>query len=622
MPLRSHADETYDKAPLDDQARSVAHLFLRRVEKSAARTAFQYFVGEELHGVTWTETKAQVFDWAAGLIALGIEPEQRVAIAAQTRYEWVIADLAIMCAGAATTTVYASTSAADVAYLVSDSGCRIAFAEDAGQVEKLRVRRGELPELSRVICFVESAADGDWVIGLTELLRLGRELLAKDPEVVDRRVEQIGPDSLATIIYTSGTTGQPKGAELTHRAFTYKGAAVNSLDFIGEDDTQFLWLPLAHIFGKVLLAIAMDCGCTTAVDGRLDKIVDNLAVVKPTWMGAAPRIFEKARGKVMGTFEEATGVKRALIDWSLGVGRRVAEAEVADRALWPPLKAQHLIADKLVLSKVRERFGGRVRFFISGSAPLDPEVGWWFASLGMLIIEGYGLTETSAATCVNRPFPGCYDFGTIGWPVPGTDLRIDPADGELLVRGPGVMRGYHHKDEATAEVMTEDGFFRTGDVAEIDARGFVRITDRKKDVFKTSGGKYIAPSRIEAHFKGLCPMVSQFLVVGEGKNYASALVTLDEQALEGWAASHGMAGKSYAEVVGSEAAHDMVQGYIDTLNAGLNRWETIKRFEILPRDLSVDGGELTPSLKVRRARVLEHFSQEYSALYDGSGPAS
>lgn len=621
MPLLSHAQEKFDQTRLDEQARSVAHLFLRRVEMSADRDAFQYFVGEELRHVSWAAAKEQVYDWAAGLLALGIQPEERVAIISQTRYEWVIADLAVMCAGAATTTVYASTSAADVAYLMSDSGCRIAFAEDAGQVEKLRVRRSEMPDLAHVVVFDPDAADGDWVISVDDLLARGRELLAERPGAVDERVDSLGPDSLATIIYTSGTTGQPKGAELPHRAFTYKGAAINSLGFIGEDDTQFLWLPLAHIFGKVLLAIAMDCGCTTAIDGRLDKIVDNLAIVKPTWMGAAPRIFEKARGKVMGTFDEATGVKRALIDWSLGVGRRVAEAEVAGRAVWPPLKAQHVIADKLVLAKVRERFGGRVRFFISGSAPLDPEVGWWFAGLGMLIIEGYGLTETSAATCVNRPFPGAYDFGTIGWPAPGTDLRLDPADNELLVRGPGVMRGYHNKPDATAEVMTEDGFFRTGDVAQIDERGFVRITDRKKDVFKTSGGKYIAPSRIEAQFKGLCPYVSQFLVVGEGKNYASALVTLDEPATLEWAKGHGLGGSSYADIVASEAAHDMVQGYLDQLNSGLNRWETIKRFEILPRDLSVEGGELTPSLKVRRSRVLEHFEKEFSALYDGSGPA-
>lgn len=620
MPLRSHAEETHDQSRLDNQAPSVAHLFLRRVAKNPAAEAFQYFAGDDLVHVTWGEAKEQVYDWAAGLIALGIEPEQRVAIVSQTRYEWVIADLANMCSGAATTTVYASTSAGDVAYLLADSGCRVAFAEDAGQVEKMRVRRGELPELSRVVVFDESAADGDWVIGISELVRRGRELRASDPGAVDRRVEALTPDSLATIIYTSGTTGRPKGAELPHRAFTYKGAAIASLDFIGEDDLQFLWLPLAHIFGKILLAIAMDCGCTTAIDGRLDKIVDNLAVVKPTWMGAAPRIFEKARAKVGLTFEEATGVKRHLIDWALGVGRRVAEAKAEDRALWPPLAVQHAVADKLVLSKVRERFGGRVRFFISGSAPLDPEVGWWFASMGLLIIEGYGLTETAAATCVNRPYEGSYGFGTIGWPVPGTQLRLD-SDGELLVRGDGVMRGYHGRDDATAEVMTDDGYFRTGDIAEIDDRGFVRITDRKKDVFKTSGGKYIAPSRIEAQFKGLCPYVSQFLVLGEGKNYASALISLDEQALAGWAAANGMADTPYAEVVASDAARGMVQGYIDQLNAGLNRWETIKRFEILPRDLSVEGGELTPSLKVRRASVLEHFRDQYDALYDGSGPA-
>ena len=617
MPLRSYAEEKFDQSHLTNRPASVAHLFLERVVQGPELEAFQYFEGDALRHVTWAEARDQVFDWAAGLIALGIEPEQRIAIAAQTRYEWVIADLAIMCAGAATTTVYASTSAADVAYLMADSGCRIAFAEDRGQVEKLRVRRAELPDLAHVICFDADVADGDWVIDLGELLRRGRELLDQRPEAVQERIDALGPESLATIIYTSGTTGKPKGAELPHRVYTSSGAAVGGLGFIGPDDVHFLWLPLAHVFGKVLLAIAMDRGCTTAVDGRMDKIVDNLAIIQPTWMGSAPRIFEKVKAKVTGTFAQESGVKKVLIDWAMGVGRRAAEARSEGRALWPPLAAQYAVADALVLSKVRDRFGGRVRFFISGSAPLDPDVGWWFASLGLLIIEGYGLTETAAATCVNRPFPGSYGFGTIGWPVPGVEVRLDPADGELLVRGEAVMRGYHNNPQATAEVMTEDGFFRTGDVAAIDDRGFVRITDRKKDVFKTSGGKYVAPARIEAHFKGLCPYVSQFLVVGEAKNYASALVTLDEAAITEWAARHGMADASYEQIVASEAAHDMVQGYIDKLNSGLNRWETIKRFEILPRDLSVEGGELTPSLKVRRAVVLKNFADEFAHLYDG-----
>jgi long-chain acyl-CoA synthetase len=307
-------------------------------------------------------------------------------------------------------------------------------------------------------------------------------------------------------------------------------------------------------------------------------------------------------------------VKKALVDWALGVGGQVAAMREQGEQPSGLLSVQHSLADRLVLSKVRERFGGRVKFFISGSAALNPDVARWFSSVGLLIIEGYGLTETSAATCVNRPRLGRYIFGSVGWPLPGTQVRTAD-DGELLVKGPGVMRGYHNRPDATAEVLTEDGWFHTGDIGTVDERGFVKITDRKKDLFKTSGGKYIAPSIIETMFKGICPYVSQFVVIGEGRNYASALITLDPDAVTQWAAANGMAGKEYADVVTSDAAQAMVQGYVDELNNGLNRWETIKRFAILDRDLTVDEGELTPSLKLRRKIVVERYGSEIDLLY-------
>ncbi len=614
MALASAAQEVYDHEILANRMPSVAHLFRDRVRRSGEEDAFQYFQGETLQHLSWNRTKELVWAWAAGLMSLGIELEDRVAIVSTTRYEWALADLAIMCAGAATTTVYPTTLAGDVSYLLADSGSRVVFAEDSSQIEKLRSRREELPEVMRVVTFDAAAADGEWVISTDELARLGRELLAGQPNAVDERIDQLTPGHLATIIYTSGTTGRPKGAELTHDAIVYEGASVHALGILSEEDLQFLWLPLSHVFGKVLLAIPMQIGFPTAIDGRIDRIVDNLAVIRPTWMGAAPRIFEKAKAKISLMLGEETGVKASLISWAFSVGDAAARNREQDRVSSPWLRVQHALADKLVLSKVRARFGGRVRYFISGSAALDPDVARWFSSVGLLIIEGYGLTETSAATTVNRPDDGSYTFGTIGWPVPGTEVKLAD-DGELLVKGPGVMRGYHNQPEATAEAMTEDGYFRTGDVGHVDARGFIKITDRKKDVFKTSGGKYVAPSHIEAHFKGLCPYVSQFLVIGEGRNYASALVTLDPDAIAGWATHNGMDGKDYREIVTSAAAQEMVQGYVDELNSGLNRWETIKRFTILSRDLSIEEGELTPSLKLKRKVVTEHFSAEVESLY-------
>ena len=625
MGAQAVADEVVRREVIDTRAQSIAHLFRQRVAASGSREALQYLVpdtgtesGERLERLTWDQTRERADLWAAGLVALGVGLEDRVAIASTTRVEWVLADLAIMTAGAATTTIYPTMLDADVAYIVTDSGSKVVFAENAAQVQKLRDHRDELPVL-RVVTF-DGSADDDvdgtdgWVITADRLAELGSQRLADEPTVLDERIEALTPEHLAVVIYTSGTTGRPKGVLLTHDALVYEGAGVDSVSLLNEDDLQFLWLPLSHVFGKILLILPLQIGFSTAVDGRIDRIVDNLAVFKPTFMGAAPRIFEKAYARISMMFAHETGVKKTLVDWALGVGGQVAAMREQGEQPSGLLSVQHTLADRLVLSKVRERFGGRVKFFISGSAALNPDVARWFSSVGLLIIEGYGLTETSAATCVNRPRLGRYIFGSVGWPLPGTQVRTAD-DGELLVKGPGVMRGYHNRPDATAEVLTEDGWFHTGDIGTVDERGFVKITDRKKDLFKTSGGKYIAPSIIETMFKGICPYVSQFVVIGEGRNYASALITLDPDAVTQWAAANGMAGKEYADVVTSDAAQAMVQGYVDELNNGLNRWETIKRFTILDRDLTVDEGELTPSLKLRRKIVVERYGSEIDLLY-------
>ncbi len=626
MPAEAVADEVVRREVIDGRAPSIAHLFRQRVAASGSREALQYLVpdssvegGERVERLTWDQTRERADAWAAGLVALGVGLEDRVAIASTTRLEWVLADLAIMTAGGATTTIYPTMLDADVAFIVADSGSRVVFAENDAQVQKLRDHRAELPELVRVVTFDGSADEEEggtdgWVITADRLAELGGQRLADEPAVLDERVEALTPEHLAVIIYTSGTTGRPKGVLLTHDALVYEGAGVDSVSLLDENDLQFLWLPLSHVFGKILLILPLQMGFSTAVDGRIDKIVDNLAVFKPTFMGAAPRIFEKAYARIGMMFEHETGAKKKLIDWALGVGAQVAAMREQGHQPTGLLSLQHALADRLVLSKVRERFGGRVKFFISGSAALNPDVARWFSSVGLLIIEGYGLTETSAATCVNRPRVGRYTFGTVGWPLPGTQVRT-AEDGELLVKGPGVMRGYHNRPDATAEVLTEDGWFHTGDIGSVDERGFVTITDRKKDLFKTSGGKYVAPSVIETMFKGICPYVSQFVVIGDGRNYASALVTLDPEAVTPWAGANGLAGREYAEIVTSEPARVMVQGFVDELNRGLNRWETIKRFTVLDRDLTVDEGELTPSLKLRRKIVVERYGREIDQLY-------
>ncbi len=575
---------------------SLARMFYDRVAATPDAEAYRYPVGEEWESVTWAQAMEAVRTIAAGLIALGIEPEDRVAIASTTRYKWLLCDLAIICAGAATTTVYPTTRAEDVAYVLDDSASKVVFAEDDAQVAKLYAQRDELPEVMKVVTF-DGQADGDWVIDIDDLQALGAKLLVDRPDAVDERVDAVGPEHLATLIYTSGTTGRPKGVELPHRCWTYVGAAAESLDVLEFEDLQYLWLPLSHSFGKMLTCAQLQIGFPTAVDGRLEKIVENLALVKPTFMAGPPRVFEKVHGKVVQTVAEEGGVKAKLFAWAFGVGGRMSRAVLEGRDPGLLRKVEHAVADRLVLKKIRTLLGGRLRFLISGSAALSPDVASWFHAAGVTILEGYGLTETSAAVSIVRLDAPA--FGVVGPPLAGTEVRI-ASDGEVLVRGPGVMRGYHNKPEATAEVMDPDGWFATGDVGEIDASGRLRITDRKKDLIKTSGGKYIAPQVIETMFRATCPLASQMLVHGDNRNYATALIALDPDALEQWARAHNLEGETYAELAADPAVQDYVRGCVEELNTRLNRWETLKDFRILDHDLSVESDELTPSMKVKR----------------------
>ena len=599
-----------DTAFLDSMPANVAVQFLDRVEQSPDLEAFRYPVGESWESVTWQQAGDRVRALAAGLLSLGIEPEQRVGIASATRYEWVLADLAIMCAGAATTTVYPTTNSSDTAYILGDSECRVVFAEDDEQLAKLREHRSELPHLAKVVTF-DGQPDDDWVISLDDLAELGKAVLAERPDAVEEVARAIRPDQLATLIYTSGTTGRPKGVRLKHRSWVYEGESIRVQDILHEDDLQFLWLPMAHSFGKVLLSAQMACGFATAIDGRVDKIVDNLGVVKPTFMGAAPRIFEKAHGRIITMQQAEGGAKEKIFNQAFKVGLEVDRLRREGRSVPLPLRLQHGVFDKLVFSKVRERFGGRVRFFISGAAALNRDIAEWFHAAGITILEGYGLTESSAGSFVNHPDD--YRFGTVGPAVPGTEVKLGDND-EILIKGPGVMDGYHNLPQETAAALTDDGWLRTGDKGSLDADGYLTITGRIKELFKTSGGKYIAPPAIESKFKAVCPYASQFVVFGNERNFVVALITLDPDAIAGWAEENGVTG-DYSAVVRSEKCRAMVQGYVDELNSHLNRWETIKKWELLDHDLSVESGELTPSMKVKRNVVEDNYHQLIDSFY-------
>ena len=599
-----------DSGFVDHMVANAALQFLERVDRSPRNEAFRYPEGERWVSVTWAEAGEQVARLAAGLLSLGLEPEQRVGIASGTRYEWILADLAVMCAAGATTTVYPSTNGEDTAYILSDSECRIVFAEDDEQVAKLKDNRAELPHLAKIVTF-DGATDGDWVIGLEDLAVLGDTYLAEHADVIRETAEKIRPDQLATLIYTSGTTGRPKGVRLRHRSWVYEGSAIAAQNILDETDLEFRWLPMAHSFGKVLMSTQMACGFACAIDGRVDRIVDNLGVVKPTFMGAAPRIFEKAHARIVTMQAAEGGPKEAIFKQAFKVGIAYDRAVREGRSPGVLLKAQHRLFDRLVFAKIRDRFGGRVRFFISGAAALNQEIAEWFHAAGILILEGYGLTESSAGSFVNHPDD--YRMGTVGPVFPASEVKLGEGD-EILIKGPGVMEGYHNLPEETAKSLTDDGWLRTGDKGELDADGYLRITGRIKELFKTSGGKYIAPPAIESKFKAICPYASQFVVFGNERNFCVALITLDPDALGDWAEENGVSG-DYAAIVASDACEKMVQGYVEELNRRLNRWETIKKWKLLDHDLSVESGELTPSMKVKRNVVEANYAAVIDAFY-------
>ena len=594
--------------PTTTQAPNLARVFLQRVEKSPDREAFRYLDNGKWTSVTWKQAAERVEALAAGLLSLGIEPEDRIGIASTTRLEWILADLAILCAGGATTTVYPSTNAEDTAYILADSDSKIVFAEDETQLKKLQDQRGELPNLSKVVLF-DGAADDDWVITLDDLADQGAKYLAEHPSCIHNIADEIKPEQLATLIYTSGTTGRPKGVRLHHGAWVYTGGVIADMGLLRDDDLQLLWLPLAHAFGKVLISAQVACGFASAIDGRVDKIVENTGVVKPTFMGAAPRIFEKAYAKIV---TQQSGAKAILFNRAFAVGKKVARRRRQGKFVWPHLALQQSLFDRLVFAKIRDVFGGRIRFFVSGSAPLNRDIAEWFEAAGVLILEGYGLTESSGAGFINRP--DNYKLGTVGLPFEGTEVRISDA-GEVQFRSDCVMAGYHHLDDATAEALSDGGWLSTGDQGSIDDDGFLKITGRIKELFKLSNGKYVAPPAIEAKFATLCPYASQFLVFGEGRNFAAALVTLDADSISGWAKEHGLSDTSYEELTESEAVHEMVDEHVKKLNASLNRWETIKKWALLDHELSVERGELTPSLKVKRGVVAEQNKETLDGFY-------
>ncbi|MFO0584162.1 MAG: long-chain fatty acid--CoA ligase [Anaeromyxobacter sp.] len=594
------------------EPRNVPELFLERVGRTPDVEAFRYPANGGWRSLTWKETEARVRAVSAGLKALGVRSEQVCSILSSTRIEWLLADYGILCAGAATSTIYPNTLPEECAFILSDSGAVVAFAENDEQVAKLQSRRGELPALKHVVTFDGRATPDGWVLTFAELEEKGRAADQASPGAFEEACAAIRNDALATMIYTSGTTGRPKGVELTHRCWVEQSRSIEASGILSHPDAvQFFWLPLAHVFGKMIGTAQLRIGFPTAVDGRIEKIVENLGVVRPTFVCAVPRIFEKVHARIVTNAREGGGVKAALFEWAVGVGKAHAAARRAGEAPGIALAAQQALADRLVFQKVRGLFGGRLQFFVSGSAPLSREIAEFFEAMGVIILEGYGLTESSAATHAN--LLGRRKVGTVGPPFPGMEVKI-AEDGEILMRGPWIMRGYKGLVEQTREALDADGWLHTGDVGNVDADGFLTITDRKKDLIKTSGGKYIAPTELEQRIKTYSPLLSQVVVHGDRRNYCTALVTLDPEALRKWATAQGKTGAA-EDLVKLPELRAEVQKLFEKLNATLPKFATVKKFTVLPREFTEGEGLVTPSQKLKRKAIEQRYKAELDSMY-------
>lgn len=606
----------------DRSARSFGALLDRQADEHPDRIAFLIPQGDDDRENTWVpmtfaEFRRQAHAVAAGLLGLGLGREQRVAIMSGTRTEWIIADMGISCAGGATTTVYPNTNAEETAFILTDSDSQIVFIDTVAQLEKIRSRPELDGHVRAIVLFDESerteAAGGsvdERVMSMADLIADGRRRLATRPDLVRRVIESIRPTDLATLIYTSGTTGTPKGVEIEHHSWTYMGAAWEYKDFIHGDDVHMLWLPLSHAFGKCLLAICIQIGVTQAVEGRIPRLVRSIAEVKPDVMCGVPRIFEKIRAGVMTRAPQGR-LQSRIAHWAFAVGRDSRPYRLEGRSMPPALAAKYRVADRLVFSTLRRSLGG-VRFMISGGAKLSPQVQEWFYSAGVPIVEGYGATELCAVAFFSEP--STIRFGTVGPVCPGCEAKL-AEDGEVLVKGPIVARGYHNLPEKTAETFV-DGWYRTGDIGEFDENECLHITDRKTDLIKTSGGKYVAPQKVEAALMANCPYLSQAVALGEGHKYIVALVTLDPEKLALWGKRHGHPGVGYAELARMPEVHESIQHYVDRANAHLERWETVKRFAILDTELDDEEGMVTTSLKVRRNVVDNRYRDLWESLYD------
>ena len=589
-------------------------LFNSAVDQYRDSEFLRFKAGRDWCSLTFGEVARRVRELALGLYELGIRSGDRVAIWSENRPEWNVADLAVLAIGAVDVPIYATQTLSQVEYILADSAARAIFVSPAFG-EAALAAKSRLPELEFVIPFEEVIGAA---VGIEDLVDKGRALYGDQPGLYETLWRAAAADDLATILYTSGSTGDPKGVMLTHRNLTVN--VLNSARWLGLGrlhELALTYLPFSHIFERAVWYLYAHIGATVAYAESIETVASNLNEVRPTAMTSVPRMFEKIYARIIERGLSAGFPKRQIFLWALGVGRRWAERKDRGGRIGFLLDLQHKIADVLVFKKWREAVGGNVRMFISGGAPLAPEIGYLFLAAGLPILQGYGLTETSPSVSCNTESRN--RIGTVGPVIDGVGVCL-AEDGEILVKGDTVMKGYYNRPADNAEAFTSDGWFRTGDIGEIDEDGFLIITDRKKDLIKTSGGKYIAPQRLESLIKS-SRFVSQVVVVGNARRFASALIVPNMELLRGYAQMKGIEYKEEGDLLNNPLVVDLIMRQIDRYTADLARFERVKKVALFEHEFTTQSGELTPTLKPRRSVIEKKYANVIDRLYEEETPA-
>lgn len=587
---------------------NVHQMLKETVDRNAHRTAYQWFPeAGRLEGVTWGRLYEQLRQAAKSLIALGIKKDDKVNILSYTCYPWILCDFAAMSIGGSTVGIYHTLLPKDIAYIVNHCDAVVLFVEDEAQLQKVLEIRKQIPHIRKVVLFRGDYAGDEWIISFDKFLELGKDL--PDSEF-EQRAKEVGPYDVAGIVYTSGTTGIPKGAMLTHDNITFTAQSARiSLD-VRENEETFLFLPLAHVFARICVYATLLVGAPTTITRSMDTIVDDIKIAKPHWFASVPRVYEKVYAKVLGGAEAKGGLALKIFQWACKVGDEVSDLKLSKKSIPLLLGIEYALATKLVFSKIQAALGGRVRWCVSGAAPLSPQIGKFFHAAGILIVEGIGMTENTSFTNVNRYEN--YRFGWVGLPGPGIEQKIGE-DGEILYRGRNVMKGYYKMPQETAEVLTPDGWLHTGDLGEIDAENFLRVTGRKKDLIITSGGKNIAPSAIEGTL-ATSKYINQACVIGDRQKYLTALVTLDADNVKEYARASNIAFDTLEDLMKNPQIQQLINSVVAEKNKEFASYESVKKVTIVP-EFTIDNGMLTPTMKVKRNVVAEVYKSKIAEMY-------